>query len=128
MAETRVSLNQDSGKTPTGRLSASGEFVPVFSNRSLVILVALLLASTSINYLDRQVLSILAPTLRDEFHLSNSGYAAILNAFMITYMFSYAFGGWFLDWLGVGRGLTASIVCWSSGALLTSLSRGPSSL
>jgi ACS family hexuronate transporter-like MFS transporter len=69
---------------------------PVFSNRSLVILVGLLLGSTTINYIDRQVLSVLAPTLRDEFHLSNSQYAWILNAFMISYAFSYSFAGWVL--------------------------------
>jgi MFS transporter, ACS family, hexuronate transporter len=128
MAETGASLNRDSGKTSPAKPSAPGDFVPVFTHRSLVILVVVLLGSTAINYMDRQVLSILAPTLRDEFHLSNSGYAAILNAFMITYMFSYAFGGWFLDRLGVGRGMTASILFWSAGSMLTALSRGPSSM
>jgi MFS transporter, ACS family, hexuronate transporter len=128
MAETRESPKRDSEAATPGRISGPQEFEPVFSNRSLVILVALLLASGAINYIDRQVLSILAPTLRDEFHLSNSGYAAILNAFMITYVFSYAFGGWFLDRVGVGRGLTASIVCWSVGGMLTALSRGASSM
>jgi ACS family hexuronate transporter-like MFS transporter len=101
---------------------------PVFSNRSLVILVALLLGSTTINYIDRQVLSVLAPTLRDEFDLSNSQYAAILNAFLIAYMFSYSFAGWVLDRIGVGRGLTLSITWWSAAGMLTALSRGPISM
>jgi ACS family hexuronate transporter-like MFS transporter len=48
-------------------------------------LTALLLASATINYIDRQVLSVLAPLLRDEFKLSNEQYAGILNAFMVTY-------------------------------------------
>jgi ACS family hexuronate transporter-like MFS transporter len=101
---------------------------PVLSNRSLVVLVALLLASTTINYIDRQVLSVLAPTLRDEFHLTNSQYAGILNAFMVTYMFSYAFAGWVMDRLGVGRGLSLSITWWSAAGMLTALSRGPLSM
>jgi ACS family hexuronate transporter-like MFS transporter len=101
---------------------------PVFSQRSLVLLVGLLLASTTINYIDRQVLSVLAPVLRDEFHLSNSQYAAILNAFLITYAFSYAAAGWVMDRLGVGRGLTLCLSWWSAAGMLTALARGPLSL
>jgi ACS family hexuronate transporter-like MFS transporter len=101
---------------------------PVLSNASLIVLVALLLASTTINYIDRQVLSVLAPLLRDEFRLTNSQYAAILNAFLFTYMFSYALAGWVMDRLGVGRGLTLSIVWWSVAGMLTALSRGPASM
>lgn len=107
---------------------ATRPFKPIFSNTSLVFLVALLLASTTINYIDRQCLSVLAPTVRDEFKLSNAQYAGIVNAFMITYMFSYALAGWVMDRLGVGRGLTLSIVWWSAAGMLTALARGPLSL
>ena len=107
---------------------AQPSFRPVFSNTSLVFLVGLLLASTTINYIDRQCLSVLAPTVRDEFKLSNAQYAGIVNAFMITYMFSYALAGWVMDRLGVCRGLTLSIVWWSAAGMLTALSRGPLSL
>ena len=48
-------------------------------------LVLLLLGSTTINSIDRQSLSVLAPVLREEFNLSNSDYAGILNAFMVFY-------------------------------------------
>ena len=48
-------------------------------------LVLLLLGSTTINSIDRQSLSVLAPVLREEFNLSNSDYAGILNAFMVSY-------------------------------------------
>jgi ACS family hexuronate transporter-like MFS transporter len=101
---------------------------PVFSQRSLVILVALLLGSTTINYIDRQVLSVLAPTIRDEFGLTNAQYAAILNAFLITYMFSYSLAGWVIDRLGVGKGLTLAVCWWSAAGMLTALSRGPLSM
>ena len=57
-------------------------FHAVFARRSLIILVALLLGETTINFIDRQVVSVLAPTLRAEFHLSNGQYAMILNAFL----------------------------------------------
>jgi hypothetical protein len=76
-----------------------------------VVLVALLLASTTINYIDRQVLSVLAPVLRDEFKLSNAQYAAILNAFLITYIFSYTFGGGLsIGWGGPGADVVDGVV------------------
>jgi ACS family hexuronate transporter-like MFS transporter len=103
-------------------------FEAVFSRTALVVLVALLLGETTINYIDRQVVSVLAPTLRAEFHMSNGQYAAIVNAFLIVYAVSYTFAGWALDRLGVGRGLTLSIIWWSIADALTALARGPLSL
>jgi MFS transporter, ACS family, aldohexuronate transporter len=103
-------------------------FDTVFSRAALVVLVALLLGETTINYIDRQVVSVLAPTLRAEFHMSNGQYAAIVNAFLIVYAVSYTFSGWALDRLGVGRGLTLSIILWSIADGLTALARGPLSL
>ncbi len=108
--------------------SGDPSFQQIFSNASLIVLVGLLLGSTTINYIDRQVLSVLAPTLRDEFKLSNAQYAGILNAFLITYAFSYALAGWVMDRLGVGRGLTLAILWWSAAGMLTSLARGPLSM
>src|SRR5437764_6549004 len=103
-------------------------FRPVFSRVGLIVLVALLLGETTINYIDRQVVSVLAPTLRSEFHLSNSQYAAILNAFLAVYAVAYSFAGWALDRLGVSRGLTISVAWWSFAGMLTALSQGPWSL
>jgi len=67
----------DAAKTPA--------FESIFPRRSLIVLLALLLGETTINYIDRQVLSVLAPTLRAEFHMNNSQYALIVNAFLATY-------------------------------------------
>jgi len=103
-------------------------FRPVFTRFGLILLVTLLLGETTINFIDRQVVSVLAPTLRDEFHLSNSSYAAIVNAFLVTYAISYSFAGWVLDRLGVGRGLTLAITWWSGAGMLTAFSTGPFSL
>jgi ACS family hexuronate transporter-like MFS transporter len=100
----------------------------VFTRGALFLLIALLLGETTINFIDRQVLSVLAPTLRGEFHLSNSQYAAIINAFMATYAVAYTFAGYVLDRLGVGRGLTLSVSWWSAAGMLTALARGPLSL
>jgi MFS transporter, ACS family, hexuronate transporter len=107
---------------------AEPEFKAVFTRLGLVMLIALLLGETTINYIDRQVVSVLAPTLREVFRLSNSQYAAIINAFMITYAVCYALSGWVLDRLGVGRGLTLAISWWSGAGMLTALAQGPFSL
>ena len=106
----------------------AASFEAVFSRAALICLVALLLGETTINYIDRQVVSVLAPTLRAEFHMSNGQYAAIVNAFLIVYAISYTFAGWALDRLGVGRGLTLSILWWSIADALTAFARGPFSL
>ena len=103
-------------------------FQAVFSRPALIVLIALLLGETTINYIDRQVVSVLAPTLRAEFQLSNAQYAAIINAFMATYAVSYAFAGWVLDRLGVGRGLSLAVIWWSLAGMGTALVRGPLSL
>jgi ACS family hexuronate transporter-like MFS transporter len=109
-------------------VAASTDFRRIFTGAGLILLVGLLLGETTINFIDRQVVSVLAPTLQKEFHLSNSQYAAIVNAFLITYAVSYSLAGWVLDRLGVGRGLTLAISWWSIAGMLTSLSRGPLSL
>jgi len=91
-------------------------------------LVFLLLGSTTINYIDRQSLSVLAPVLREEFKLSNSDYAAVLNAFMISYTIMYGVGGWVMDKLGVRRGLSLSVIWWSVASCLQAFARGAFSL
>ena len=113
---------------PAVLLPLKSVFDAVFSRTALIILVVLLLGETTINYIDRQVVSVLAPTLRAEFHMSNGQYAAVINAFLIVYAVSYTFAGWALDRLGVGRGLSLSIVWWSIADAMTALAHGPLSL
>ena len=111
--------------SPAPSETTPGSSRPIFSRTALVLLVGLLLGATTINYIDRQVVSVLAPTLRSEFHLSNSQYAAILNGFLAVYAVAYSFAGWALDRLGIGRGLTLSVGWWSLCGALTALSQGP---
>jgi MFS transporter, ACS family, hexuronate transporter len=98
------------------------------SSRAVVLLIGFLLASTTINWIDRQVLSVLAPVLRDEFRLTNADYAAILNAFMITYAVAMPAAGWALDRLGTARGLSIAVGWWSFAGMLTGMSAGPLTL
>lgn len=78
----------------------------------------LLFFATTINYLDRQVLSLLAPVLSKEFNWSNSDYANITAVFQLVYAVSMLFAGRLIDKLGVKSGFILSIVIWSLGATM----------
>jgi ACS family hexuronate transporter-like MFS transporter len=91
-------------------------------------IVALLCAATTINYIDRQTLSILSPLLRKELHLSEGDYASIVTAFLIPYTVMYALGGRMLDAIGVRIGLSLSLGWWSISTMLTAFARGAFSL
>jgi len=80
--------------------------------------------STILNLVDRQTLSILAPLLRDKFHMSPQDYANIVSAFLISYAVMYTVGGRFVDWIGERVGMAACILWWSICAMLTSLAQG----
>ena len=84
----------------------------------------LLFLSTVINYLDRQTLSVLGPTLKTEFSWSNQDFALIIIAFRVAYTVMQTVGGRVLDWLGTRNGLSLSVAWYSSVASLTSLATG----
>ena len=79
---------------------------------------ALLFFATTINYLDRQVLSLLHPTLEEEFGWSKSDYANITAAFQFSYALSMLFAGRFIDKLGTKKGFAWAIIIWSLAAIL----------
>lgn len=78
----------------------------------------LLFAATTINYLDRQVLSLLKPSLEEQFGWSNSQYATIAASFQFAYAIALLFAGRIIDRLGTKKGYTWAIVIWSIGAMV----------
>src|SRR5215472_6626432 len=84
----------------------------------------LLFASTVINYIDRQTLSVLAPFLKDQYHWTNQDYGTVLIAFRIAYTIMQMVSGRLLDWLGTRRGLTLTVTWYSTVASLTALVQG----
>jgi len=84
----------------------------------------LLFASTVINYIDRQTLSVLAPFLMDQYRWTNSDFATIVIAFRISYAVMQTVSGRLLDWLGTRRGLSVAVAFYSASAMLTSLAGG----
>jgi len=79
---------------------------------------ALLFFATTVNYLDRQVLSLLHPILEDEFGWSNTDYANITATFQFAYAVSMLLAGRFIDKLGTKLGFAIAIVIWSLGAIM----------
>jgi MFS transporter, ACS family, hexuronate transporter len=81
----------------------------------------LLFFATTVNYLDRQVLSLLKPLLEEKFGWSNSQYANIASVFQFTYAISMLFAGSLIDKLGTKKGYTWAIIIWSVGAVIHAL-------
>src|SRR5688572_25885891 len=82
---------------------------------------ALLFFATTVNYLDRQVLSLLKPSLEDMFGWSNTDYANITAIFQFTYAISMLFAGRIIDKLGTKSGFSWAIIIWSIGAVIHAL-------
>jgi ACS family hexuronate transporter-like MFS transporter len=82
------------------------------------VVVALLFFATTINYLDRQVIGLLKPTLEKQFAWTEEDYSHIVMAFQTAYALGLlAFGG-FIDRLGTKLGYTISLIVWSLAAML----------
>jgi ACS family hexuronate transporter-like MFS transporter len=84
----------------------------------------LLFASTVINYVDRQTLSLLAPYLKVQYHWTNSDYANLAIAFRLAYSIGQTVFGRLMDRIGTRRGLTITVIFYSLVSMLTSAARG----
>lgn len=80
-----------------------------------------LFGSTVINYLSRQTLSVLANTITQEFHLTNTDYSRIVSAFQIAYALMWLAGGVLIDVVGARLGLILAALWWSVASMLTGL-------
>ena len=78
----------------------------------------LLFTATAINYIDRQVIGILKPTLQGEFGFDERDYAAIVFSFQAAYTVGLLLSGRLMDRVGVRRGLSIAVLLWSIGAVL----------
>jgi ACS family hexuronate transporter-like MFS transporter len=83
------------------------------SGRTRWIVVALLFAATAINYIDRQMIGVLKPTLAADFHWSESDFAGIVFWFQVAYAIGYLSFGKVVDALGARLGYTIAIVIWT---------------
>jgi len=100
---------QSSGNEPEARAPANG---------FRWVVCALLFAGTTINYIDRQVIGLLKPTLMADLGWSQIDYGDIVFAFQAAYAIGYGGGGWFMDRVGVKLGYATAVFGWSIAAVL----------
>ncbi|MBQ4390919.1 MAG: MFS transporter [Paludibacteraceae bacterium] len=83
------------------------------------VMCAMLFFATTVNYMDRQVLSLtFKEFIQPEFHWTDSDYGTITGIFSIAYAIFCLFAGKFVDWMGTKKGYLIAIVVWSLGAVL----------
>jgi ACS family hexuronate transporter-like MFS transporter len=83
------------------------------------IMCAMLFIATTVNYLDRQVLSLTWDEfIKPEFHWNDDNYGTITAWFSIFYAVCMLFAGKFVDWMGTKKGYLWAIGVWSAGACL----------
>ncbi len=88
----------------------------------------MLFAATTINYLDRQILSILKPVLDTEFGWTDAQYGMIMSVFQASYAVGLTMFGWIIDKYGARIGYAISIVWWSVGAICHACAIGVKSM
>lgn len=108
-------MAESSDDAVTGGASRPAAERPRFGYRWTI--VALLFGATTVNYIDRQVMGILAPTLTREFHWSEADYASIVSWWTAAYGIGLLFMGRFMDRVGVRRGFAAAVTTWSLAAM-----------
>jgi MFS transporter, ACS family, hexuronate transporter len=85
------------------------------------VICGLLFFATTINYVDRQILSLLKPILDEQLGWTSTQFGAINSAFQAAYGVSLFFFGWFIDKFGTKVGYAVSIGAWSLAALAHAL-------
>lgn len=91
-------------------------------------IVGLLFTAAVLNYIDRQTLSALAPTIQKDLGMTDSDYANIVNIFLIAYTIAYIISGRIVDKIGTRTGTLLFVIWWSVSNMLTAAARGMTSL
>ncbi len=91
-------------------------------------IVGLLFTAAVLNYIDRQTLSALAPTIQKDLGMTDSDYANIVNIFLIAYTIAYIISGRIVDKIGTRTGTMIFVIWWSVSNMLTAAARGMTSL
>lgn len=87
-------------------------------------ILALVFAAIVLNYVDRQIVSVLKPAIKSAHGLDDAGYAWLVNVFVGCYACAYAPAGWLADRFGAGRVMLGGMVAWSMACLGAAWSRG----
>jgi MFS transporter, ACS family, aldohexuronate transporter len=91
------------------------------------IVAGLLLLATTVNYVDRQAISVAAPVISREFRLSATDYSHIVFAFLLAYAIMQVAAGGLIDRVGTRKGLAFAVVGWSLASMLHAAGQGVTS-
>jgi ACS family hexuronate transporter-like MFS transporter len=91
-------------------------------------IVALLFGAAVLNYVDRQTLSALAPTIQHDLAMDDREYANVVNIFLVAYTIAYLVSGRIADKMGTRASMVLFVVWWSVANMLTAAARGVTSL
>lgn len=86
-------------------------------------IVTVIFIITVFSYVDRQVVSILKPILKEEFSLDDAGYALIVNLFTVCYALMYPVSGWLVDKFSARKVMFWGVVTWSLSSIGSGLAR-----
>jgi ACS family hexuronate transporter-like MFS transporter len=89
------------------------------------VILALVFFAITINYIDRMVISILAPGLKKEYGISEEAYGYITAAFALSYALGQSVSGRWLDWIGVRIGYAVALGGWCIASMLTGFAKSP---
>ncbi len=91
-------------------------------------IVVLLFLAAVLNYVDRQTLSALAPTIQVDLSMSDNDYANVINIFLVAYTIAYLISGRIADKIGTKNSMLIFVVWWSIANMLTAAAKGVTSL
>ena len=103
-------------------LAASGALAKIGHYRWTIC--ALLFFATTINYIDRQILGLLAPMLQRDLGWNEQQFADIVSWFTAAYALGFLVAGRIMDRIGTRKGFAGAIVIWSISAMAHALARG----
>ncbi len=86
--------------------------------------VGIFVISSTLNYLDRQLLAVLAPLIMADLHFNQTEYGLLISVLSITYALASPIAGLFLDRIGVNGGIMAAVAWWSASAISTGFASG----
>lgn len=91
-------------------------------------IITLVFLAAVLNYVDRQTLSALAPTIQHDLAMDDRAYANIVNLFLVAYTISYLVAGRLIDRIGTRAGMFLFVAWWSVSNMLTAAAHGARSL
>jgi ACS family hexuronate transporter-like MFS transporter len=96
------------------------------AERGRWIVLALVFCAVMLNYVDRQILALLKPTLEREFHWSDQDYGNMASAFQFAAAVAFLGTGWFIDRVGLRIGFALGVAVWSLAGMAHAFASGVS--